>query len=67
MAFYVSEDEVLMDALASKINYLDPRYVFRLRSRLRSNSICRITVAWCKTHDVPVEKLFSKTLITKCT
>ncbi|KAI0633246.1 hypothetical protein C8Q77DRAFT_1058241 [Trametes polyzona] len=33
----------------SKINYLDPR----------------ITVAWCKTHDVPVEKLFSKTLITK--
>ncbi|OJT15298.1 DNA topoisomerase 1 [Trametes pubescens] len=33
----------------SKINYLDPR----------------ITVAWCKDNDVPVEKLFSKTLITK--
>ncbi|KAI0744043.1 hypothetical protein C8Q80DRAFT_1220790 [Daedaleopsis nitida] len=33
----------------SKINYLDPR----------------ITVAWCKAHDVPVEKLFSKTLMTK--
>nr|VWP00753.1 Adenylate cyclase (EC (ATP pyrophosphate-lyase) (Adenylyl cyclase) [Ganoderma boninense] len=33
----------------SKINYLDPR----------------ITVAWCKEHDVPVEKLFSKTLMTK--
>ncbi|GLB37452.1 putative topoisomerase I [Lyophyllum shimeji] len=33
----------------SKINYLDPR----------------ITVAWCRIHDVPVEKLFSKTLITK--
>ncbi|KAG5653990.1 hypothetical protein H0H81_008572 [Sphagnurus paluster] len=33
----------------SKINYLDPR----------------ITVAWCKIHDVPLEKLFSKTLLTK--
>ncbi|KAH9858421.1 hypothetical protein C2E23DRAFT_864375 [Lenzites betulinus] len=33
----------------SKINYLDPR----------------ITVAWCKAHDVPVEKLFSKTLVVK--
>ncbi|KAG6841898.1 hypothetical protein C0991_005628 [Blastosporella zonata] len=33
----------------SKINYLDPR----------------ITVAWCKTHDVPLEKLFSKTLLVK--
>ncbi|KAG5648478.1 hypothetical protein DXG03_003089 [Asterophora parasitica] len=33
----------------SKINYLDPR----------------ITVAWCKIHDVPLEKLFSKTLVTK--
>lgn len=33
----------------SKINYLDPR----------------ITAAWCKTHDVPIEKLFSKTLVTK--
>ncbi|TFK92723.1 hypothetical protein K466DRAFT_480004 [Polyporus arcularius HHB13444] len=33
----------------SKINYLDPR----------------ITVAWCKAYGVPVEKLFSKTLMTK--
>lgn len=33
----------------SKINYLDPR----------------ITVAWCRAHEVPVEKLFSKTLVTK--
>ncbi|TFK54480.1 hypothetical protein OE88DRAFT_1806192 [Heliocybe sulcata] len=33
----------------SKINYLDPR----------------ITTAWCKQHDVPIEKLFSKTLLTK--
>ncbi|EGN99732.1 hypothetical protein SERLA73DRAFT_106466 [Serpula lacrymans var. lacrymans S7.3] len=35
----------------SKINYLDPR----------------ITAAWCKTHDVPIEKIFSKTLLVKCT
>ncbi|KAL0956573.1 hypothetical protein HGRIS_002710 [Hohenbuehelia grisea] len=33
----------------SKINYLDPR----------------ITAAWCQMHDVPIEKIFSKTLITK--
>lgn len=24
-------------------------------------------MAWCKEHGVPVEKLFSKTLMTKCT
>lgn len=33
----------------SKINYLDPR----------------ITAAWCKKHGVPIEKIFSKTLLTK--
>ncbi|GHJ84710.1 hypothetical protein NliqN6_1112 [Naganishia liquefaciens] len=33
----------------SKINYIDPR----------------LTVAWAKKHDVPLEKLFSKTLLTK--
>jgi len=33
----------------SKINYLDPR----------------ITAAWCKKYDVPIEKIFSKTLLTK--
>lgn len=33
----------------SKINYLDPR----------------ITVAWCKRNDVPIEKVFPKTLISK--
>ncbi|RDB24933.1 DNA topoisomerase 1 [Hypsizygus marmoreus] len=33
----------------SKINYLDPR----------------ITAAWCQIHDVPIEKMFSKTLVTK--
>ncbi|KAI6121734.1 hypothetical protein F5141DRAFT_1091978 [Pisolithus sp. B1] len=25
----------------------------------------RITAAWCKTHDAPIEKIFSKTLLTK--
>lgn len=33
----------------SKINYLDPR----------------ITVAWCKKHNVPIEKIFAKTLLVK--
>eukprot|EP00871_Galdieria_phlegrea_P002020 jgi/Galph1/2819/GphlegSOOS_G1451.1 len=35
----------------SKINYLDPR----------------ITVAWCKKNDVPIEKIFAKTLLSKFT
>ncbi|KAE9620210.1 hypothetical protein Lal_00019051 [Lupinus albus] len=33
----------------SKINYLDPR----------------ITVAWCKRHEVPIEKIFNKSLLEK--
>ncbi|KAI7898901.1 uncharacterized protein BX663DRAFT_523196 [Cokeromyces recurvatus] len=33
----------------SKLNYIDPR----------------ITVAWCRKHEVPLEKVFSKTLIDK--
>ncbi len=33
----------------SKINYLDPR----------------ITVAWCKRHEVPIEKVFNKSLLSK--
>lgn len=33
----------------SKINYLDPR----------------ITVAWCKKHEVPIEKIYTKVLLDK--
>jgi DNA topoisomerase-1 len=33
----------------SKINYMDPR----------------ITVAWCKLHEVPIEKIFNKSLLAK--
>ena len=33
----------------SKVNYLDPR----------------ISVAWCKRHDVPIEKIFNKSLVEK--
>ncbi|XP_052208312.1 DNA topoisomerase 1-like isoform X8 [Diospyros lotus] len=33
----------------SKINYLDPR----------------ITVAWCKRQEVPIEKIFNKSLLAK--
>lgn len=33
----------------SKINYLDPR----------------ITVAWCKKHDVPIERIFAQALLVK--
>ncbi|KDR75863.1 hypothetical protein GALMADRAFT_248593 [Galerina marginata CBS 339.88] len=46
----VDRDEGKEVALGtSKINYLDPR----------------ITAAWCQIHDVPIERIFSKTLVTK--
>ncbi|KAJ7496636.1 hypothetical protein FB451DRAFT_1119524 [Mycena latifolia] len=46
----VNMDEGMEIALGtSKINYLDPR----------------ITASWCKIHDVPLEKVFSKSLIIK--
>eukprot|EP00656_Telonema_subtile_P025731 TRINITY_DN2776_c0_g1_i2.p1 TRINITY_DN2776_c0_g1~~TRINITY_DN2776_c0_g1_i2.p1 ORF type:complete len:851 (+),score=233.21 TRINITY_DN2776_c0_g1_i2:109-2661(+) len=43
------EDLATVSLGTSKINYLDPR----------------ITVAWCKKHDVPLTKIFTKTLIQK--
>lgn len=47
-----NKDEIKDVSLGtSKINYIDPR----------------ITVAWCKEYDVPVEKVFAKTLLTKFT
>ena len=46
----VDKDENKTTALGtSKINYLDPR----------------ITVAWCKKHNVPWEKVFNKSLKEK--
>lgn len=45
----VKEDLKTVSLGTSKINYLDPR----------------ITVAWCKKHDVPIEKIFPKTLLVK--
>ncbi|KAL3644309.1 hypothetical protein CASFOL_012241 [Castilleja foliolosa] len=45
-----TKDDLKTVALStSRINYLDPR----------------ITVAWCKRHEVPIEKIFSKTLLAK--
>lgn len=45
-----TKDDLKMVALGtSKINYLDPR----------------ITVAWCKKHDVPIERIFAKNLLNK--
>uniref|UniRef100_A0A7S1TDG0 DNA topoisomerase I n=1 Tax=Compsopogon caeruleus TaxID=31354 RepID=A0A7S1TDG0_9RHOD len=45
-----TKDDLKTVALGtSKINYLDPR----------------ITVAWCKRFEVPIEKVFAKTLLTK--
>lgn len=45
----VKEDLKTVALGTSKVNYLDPR----------------ITVAWCKKHDVPIEKVFTKTLLVK--
>lgn len=43
------EDTATVSLGTSKINYIDPR----------------ITVAWCKRMDVPLSKVFTKTLIQK--
>ncbi|KAI6040294.1 DNA topoisomerase I [Pisolithus marmoratus] len=45
----MDDREAGKEVALGKINYLDPR----------------ITAAWCKIHDVPIEKIFSKTLLTK--
>jgi len=38
----------------------------RIPPRSDSSYLLRITAAWCKKYDVPIEKIFSKTLLTKC-
>eukprot|EP00752_Nemacystus_decipiens_P006145 g5543.t1 len=43
------EDNKEVSLTTSKINYMDPR----------------VSVAWCKRHEVPVEKVFAKTLRDK--
>ncbi|KAI5063683.1 hypothetical protein GOP47_0022230 [Adiantum capillus-veneris] len=45
----IKEDLKTVALGTSKINYLDPR----------------ITVAWCKQHEVPIEKIFNKSLLAK--
>lgn len=52
--------------MCSKINYLDPRFVSLLSLYFVFNLETRITAAWCQIHNVPIEKMFSKTLVTKC-
>jgi len=49
LAARVKEDLKTVALGTSKINYLDPR----------------ITVAWCKRNDVPIEKVFNRSLLTK--
>ncbi|CAH2069881.1 unnamed protein product [Thlaspi arvense] len=46
---HTKEDLKTVALGTSKINYMDPR----------------ITVAWCKRHEVPIEKIFTKTLLAK--
>ncbi|GAU24961.1 hypothetical protein TSUD_311960 [Trifolium subterraneum] len=46
---HTKEDLKTVALGTSKINYLDPR----------------ITVAWCKRHEVPIEKIYTKTLLEK--
>ncbi|XP_064948956.1 DNA topoisomerase 1 beta isoform X3 [Musa acuminata AAA Group] len=45
----IKEDLKTVALGTSKINYLDPR----------------ISVAWCKRHEVPIEKIFNKSLLAK--
>eukprot|EP00742_Colponemidia_sp_Colp-10_P003983 GILJ01004249.1.p1 GENE.GILJ01004249.1~~GILJ01004249.1.p1 ORF type:complete len:682 (-),score=165.09 GILJ01004249.1:78-2078(-) len=45
----IKDDNKTVALTTSKINYMDPR----------------ITVAWCKSHEVPIEKNFNKSLRSK--
>jgi DNA topoisomerase-1 len=47
----VKEDLKTVALGTSKINYMDPR----------------ITIAWCKRNEVPIEKVFNKSLLSKFT
>jgi DNA topoisomerase I len=49
LAARVKEDLKTVALGTSKINYCDPR----------------ISIAWCKRNDVPIEKVFNRSLITK--
>ena len=49
VAAKVKEDLKTVALGTSKINYMDPR----------------ISVAWCKRNEVPIEKVFNKSLIAK--
>uniref|UniRef100_A0A2C9W9Q6 DNA topoisomerase I n=2 Tax=Manihot esculenta TaxID=3983 RepID=A0A2C9W9Q6_MANES len=49
LAMKTKEDLKTVALGTSKVNYLDPR----------------ITVAWCKRHEVPIEKIFNKSLLAK--
>lgn len=45
----VKEDLKTVALGTSKINYMDPR----------------ISIAWCKRNEVPIEKVFNKSLLSK--
>jgi len=49
LQMHVKEDLSTVSLGTSKINYMDPR----------------ITVAWCKRNEAPIEKLFNKSLLGK--
>jgi DNA topoisomerase I len=49
LAVAVKEDLKTVALGTSKINYMDPR----------------ITIAWCKRNEVPIEKVFNKSLLNK--
>ncbi|KIZ01485.1 DNA topoisomerase I [Monoraphidium neglectum] len=49
LAAAVKEDLKTVALGTSKINYMDPR----------------ITIAWCKRNEVPIEKVFNKSLLSK--
>ena len=58
----------------SKINYLDPRCVpraalaaawYRCAEGRPPFPARSISVAWCKKHEVPIEKIYTKVLLEK--
>ena len=64
----MSKTDACVHCVVKSITWTQGRTSMRSSSNEEcSPSYLRITVSWCKDHDVPVEKLFSKTLLNKCT
>ena len=63
----IQDDLKTVSLTTSKVNYIDPRLtgLFESLSFLSKRRLTQQTVAWCKRSDVPIDKIFTKSLRQK--